>query len=73
MERKGGESVSSIDDYDNAVNRLPSRFVASGSVPREKILRRLDGVLSLRTRGLNLTFSWNVNKLGVLRGAREGG
>ena len=40
------DSICSIDDFDNAVNRLPSRYAASGNFPRDKMLRRLDGAVT---------------------------
>jgi WD40 repeat protein len=40
------DSTCSIDDFEKAVNRLPSRFVESEHFPRDKMLQRLDGVVS---------------------------
>lgn len=37
------ESLGSIDDYEKAVKRLPSRLTESEKLPREKILQRIDG------------------------------
>ena len=36
--------VNSIDDYENAVRRLPSTLEESEGLPRSKILERIDGI-----------------------------
>ena len=38
--------IGSIDDYEQAVQRLPSKLEESAKLPREKILQRIDGIVT---------------------------
>ena len=38
--------VGSIDDYEKAVERLPTRLEESEKLPRAKILQRIDGIVT---------------------------